>query len=140
MEPRVTIIGLGVKDLKSATEFYSETLGWKTTEASNENITFIQLNGILLSLYTREKLAEDAGVSHEGSGFRGFTLAYNCRTKEEVNEVFATLKKKKVTIVKEPEEVFWGGYSGYFSDPDDNLWEVAYNPYLELDNKGNTLP
>jgi uncharacterized glyoxalase superfamily protein PhnB len=92
-----------------------------------------------LSLYPREKLAEDAQVPHEGNGFKGFTLAHNLRSKAEVDQLFSELEQKGVTIVKQPEEVFWGGYSGYVSDLDDNLWEIAFNPFLPLDEKGNTL-
>ncbi|EDP98584.1 VOC family protein [Kordia algicida OT-1] len=139
MQPRVTIIGLGVNDLQAATAFYKEKFGWKLTKASNENISFFQLNGILLSLYPKDKLAEDATVDPKGSGFKGFTLAYNTQTKEEVDEIFADLTNKNVKIVKQPEEVFWGGYSGYVADLDDNLWEIAYNPFLELDDAGNAL-
>lgn len=138
MEPRVTIIGLGVKDLPIANDFYEKTLGWKKTASSSETISFFQLNGVLLSLYPKDKLAEDAQVSPEGSGFKSFTLAYNCRSKEEVDQVFADLKAKGVKIVKPAEEVFWGGYSGYIADPDENLWEIAYNPFLEMDENGNT--
>ena len=139
MQPRVTIIGLGVENLKAATTFYQEKFGWKLTAASNEQISFFQLNGILLSLYPREKLAEDATVHHEGTGFKGFTLAYNTRTKEEVDEIFADLANKNVKIIKQPEQVFWGGYSGYVADLDDNLWEIAYNPFMELDEEGNVI-
>ena len=108
-------------------------------KSSNDNISFFQLNGILLSLYSREKLAEDAGVSHEGSGFKGFTLAHNAKTKAEVDQLFDFFKSKNIKIVKEPEEVFWGGYSGYIADPDDHLWEIAFNPFLPLDEKGNAI-
>ncbi len=139
MEQRATIIGLGVSDLEASTNFYKEKFGWKLMTLSNESISFFQLNGILLSLYPREKLAEDAKVSHKGSGFKGFTLAYNTRSKEEVDSLFENLKRKGVRVVKQPEEVFWGGYSGYIADPDDNLWEIAYNPFLSLDKKGNTI-
>jgi uncharacterized glyoxalase superfamily protein PhnB len=139
MEQRLTIIGLGVKDLKVSSEFYEETFGWKKTEASNESIVFFQLNGIMLSLYPKEKLAEDAGVSSEGNGFKTFTLAFNTRTKEEVDALIITLEAKGVKIVKRPQEVFWGGYSSYIADPDGNLWEIAFNPYLSMDAKGNTI-
>ena len=139
MQQRVTIIGLGVTNLEASTAFYQEKFGWKLTKASNENISFFQLNGLLLSLYTKDKLAEDAMVDPTGSGFKGFTLAYNTRTKEEVDEIFADLSSKSVKIVKQPEQVFWGGYSGYVADLDDNLWEIAYNPFLELDADGNTV-
>ena len=138
MDQRLTIVGLGVTDLKTASKFYEEKFGWKKLPSSNMNIVFFQLNGILLSLYLREKLAEDATVDHHGSGFKGFSLAYNTRTKEEVDETITMLEAKDVKIVKRPEEVFWGGYSSYIADPDDNLWEIAYNPYLPLDKNGNT--
>lgn len=139
MQPRVTIIGLGVANLKASTAFYQEKFGWKLTNASNENISFFQLNGVLLSLYPREKLAEDATVNAKGTGFKGFTLAYNTRSKEEVDGIFADLASKDVKIIKQPEAVFWGGYSGYVADLDDNLWEIAFNPFLELDAEGNTV-
>ncbi|WP_282134176.1 VOC family protein [Seonamhaeicola maritimus] len=139
MEQRLTIVGLGVKDLELASDFYENKFGWKKMKSSNNDIKFFQLNGMLLSLYPREKLAEDATVSHEGSGFKGFTLAYNTRTKEEVDELIETLELKGVKIVKRPEEAFWGGYSSYVADMDDNLWEIAFNPFLALDEKGNTI-
>ena len=139
MEQRLTIIGLGVKNLKVSSEFYEEKFGWKKTESSNESIVFFQLNGMLLSLYPIDKLAEDAGVSIEGEGFKAFSLAYNTRTKEEVDTLIETLEAKGVKIVKQPEKVFWGGYSSYIADPDDNLWEIAFNPYLKLDEKGNVV-
>lgn len=140
MQQRLTIVGLGVNDLQVANDFYENTFGWIKMPSSNENITFMQLNGILLSLYPKDKLAEDAGVSPAGSGFKGFTLAYNTHTKEEVDETFADLRSKGVKIVKDPEEAFWGGYSGYIADPDDNLWEIAFNPFLPLDEAGNVQP
>lgn len=139
MQQRVTIITLGVNNLEVSTSFYKEKFGWKLTKASNENISFFQLNGLLLSLYPKDKLAEDATVNSEGSGFKSFTLAYNTRTKEEVDEIITDLANKGVKIVKLPETVFWGGYSGYIADPDENLWEIAYNPFLELDVDGNTI-
>lgn len=139
MEQRLTIIGLGVKDLEVANTFYEEKFGWKKKSSSNESISFFQLNGILLSLYPSDKLAEDATVNPEGSGFKKFSLAYNTRSKEEVDDLIAELEAKGVKIIKRPEEVFWGGYSGYVADIDDNLWEIAFNPFLPLDEKGNTV-
>lgn len=139
MEQRLTIVGLGVSDLKIATSFYEEKFGWKKLASSNDGISFFQLNGILLSLYPKDKLAEDATVSAEGSGFKGFSLAFNTRSKAEVDDLVKTLASKGVKIVKQPEEVFWGGYSSYIADPDDNLWEIAFNPFLPLDDAGNAL-
>ncbi|MEM7370556.1 MAG: VOC family protein [Bacteroidota bacterium] len=139
MEQRLSIVGLGVQDLPKSKAFYTQTLGWQATSASNDDIVFIQLNGILLSLYPRDKLAEDAEVSPEGSGFTGFSLAHNARSIEEVDAIFADLSQKGVRIVKPPQKVFWGGYSGYIADPDGNLWEIAYNPYMKFDAAGNVL-
>ena len=137
MEQRVTIIGLGVKDLRISNEFYENKFGWEKMDSSNEAITFFKLNGIMLSLYPREKLAEDATVSPEGHGFKGVSLAYNTRSKEEVDEIITSLEAKGVTIVKRPQEVFWGGYSSYIADPDGHLWEIAHNPFLPIDKEGN---
>ena len=137
MQQRLTIVGLGVADLTTSNDFYENKFGWTKLPSSNENITFMQLNGILLSLYPKDKLAEDAGVSPEGSGFNSFTLAHNVESKEAVDEIFEELEQKEVTIVKPPQEVFWGGYSGYVADPDGHLWEIAFNPYLPLDESGN---
>lgn len=139
MEQRLTILGLGVNNLELATQFYEEKFGWDKMKSSNESISFFQLNGILLSLYPNDKLAEDATVDSKGSGFKKFTLAYNTRTKQEVDDLIETLEAKGVRIVKRPEDVFWGGYSSYVADMDDNLWEIAFNPFLPLDENGNTL-
>ncbi len=137
MEQRLTIITLGVSDLKKSTEFYQTKFGWKLSQASNEHISFFTLNGMQLALYGRNELAEDATVPADGSGFKGFTLAYNTRSEEEVDQIIEDLRAKGVDIIKEPQKVFWGGYSSYVSDLDGNLWEIAFNPFLEMDDKGN---
>lgn len=93
----------------------------------------------MLELFDREALAKDAGVSHEGSGFPGFTLAYNAQSEKEVDEVFEQMRKSGAKIVKEPHKTDWGGYSGYFADPDGFLWEVAHNPIWKYDDKGRVL-
>lgn len=139
MEQRVTIITLGVNDLKVSSVFYEEKFGWKKMDSSNDFIHFFKLNGMLLSLYPKDKLAEDATVNPKGIGFKGFTLAYNTRSKKEVDALIETLENKGVKIVKQPENVFWGGYSSYVSDPDDNLWEIAFNPFLPLDESGHVI-
>lgn len=139
MEQRLTIITLGVADLQVATEFYEKKFGWEKLPSSTDDITFFQLNGLLLSLYPWERLAEDATVDPAGQGFRGFTLAYNARSREEVDEIVADLEKQGVRIVKEPQEEFWGGYSSYVADPDGHLWEIAFNPFLSLDARGNVV-
>ena len=139
MEQRLSIIGLGVKDLKASCHFYENKLGWTKLKSSNENIVFFQLNGLLFSLYPREKLAEDATVNSSGNGFKAFSLAYNTQSQEEVDTLILTLEKKGVKIIKKPQKVFWGGYSSYIADPDDNLWEIAFNPYMSFDKDGNVI-
>jgi catechol 2,3-dioxygenase-like lactoylglutathione lyase family enzyme len=130
MEKRITIITLGVADLQISANFYENILGWKRSPMSSENIVFFELNGVFLSLYERVALAEDATVDAAGSGFKGFTLAHNVGSQKEVDDLINDLRNKGVTIVKEPQKVFWGGYSSYFADPDGTLWEVAFNPFL----------
>ncbi|MEJ8756709.1 VOC family protein [Pontibacter sp. H259] len=138
MEQRITLITLGVKNLQRSRDFYINIFGWKPLETSNESILFFQLNGIQLALFPQESLADDAGVPADGKGFRGFSLAHNVRSEKEVDELVAVLEAKGVKVLKQPEKVFWGGYSSYIADPDDNLWEIAYNPFLPLDASGNT--
>ena len=137
MNQHLHIITLGVRDFKQSVEFYTKTLGWKPSSASNEGITFFQAGGAVVALFPREELAKDAVIVPEGSGFSGFTLAYNVQSEAEVDEMIADLKSKGVKIVKKPQKVFWGGYSSYFADPDDNRWEVAYNPFFPFDENGN---
>ncbi|WP_165838163.1 VOC family protein [Pontibacter arcticus] len=138
MEQRITIITLGVKNLQRSKDFYQNKLGWQPLESSNESIVFFQMNGLQLALFPQESLADDAGVPAEGNGFRGFSLAHNVRSEKEVDELVAALEEKGVRVLKQPQKVFWGGYSSYIADPDDNLWEIAYNPFLPLDNAGST--
>ena len=137
MNQNLHIVTLGVRDLEVSRKFYGETLGWKPSSASSEGITFFQAGGVVLALFPRDELARDAVIAPEGSGFSGFTLAYNARSEAEVDETIADLKSKGVRIVKEPQKVFWGGYSSYFADPDDNRWEVAYNPFFAFDENGH---
>jgi len=137
MNQNLHLITLGVRDLEESKKFYAETLGWKSASASGDDVAFFQTSGVVFAIYPREKLAEDALVSPEGSGFSGITLAYNARSEAEVDEIISDLKSKGVKIVKEPQKAFWGGYSSYFSDPDDYRWEVAYNPFFPFDENGN---
>lgn len=136
MRQKLTLITLGVKDLETSLKFYRDGLGWKPSSASQGNIIFFDLGGIGLSLYPRNLLAEDATVSPEGTGFSGITLAHNTKSIEEVDTVLLQAEKAGAKIIKKARKVFWGGYSGYFADPDGYLWEVAWNPFLEFDKKG----
>ena len=137
MEQRLTFITLGVNDLDISKKFYTEIFGWKPEDNSGDDVVFFKLNGIMLSLFPRKELAKDATVPSEGNGFRSFSLAHNLRSEQEVDALFVELTSKGVAILKQPQKVFWGGYSGYVADPDGNLWEIAYNPFLPLDNNGN---
>lgn len=137
MNQHLHLVTLGVRDLKKSVAFYTEILGWKPSSSSNDDVAFIQAGGVVLSIYPREKLAEDARVSPEGNGFSGITLAYNAQSEAEVDEIIGDLKSQGVKIVKEPQKVFWGGYSSYFADPNGYLWEVAYNPFFPFDENGN---
>lgn len=112
---------------KKAVHFYEQGLGFPKMKFEG-NVAFFTLNGTWLALYPWEELAADAGVSAEGNGFRGFTIAYNGQSKEEVDQVIAKAEKVGAKIVKRPQDVFWGGYSGYFQDPEGFFWEVAWNP------------
>jgi uncharacterized protein len=131
MEPRISLITLGVRDLKRSTAFYRDGLGLPGKE-SGENIVFFSLQGAWLSLYPRNDLADDAGVTAVGSGFPGFTLAHNVQSREEVDELLKKAVKAGAKLVKPGQDVFWGGYSGYFADPDGFLWEVAWNPHFDI--------
>jgi uncharacterized protein len=135
MEQRISIVTLGVSDLQRSRDFY-ERMGWKKSSASSEGIVFFQAGGMALALYPRSELAKDAQVSAEGHGFGGMTIAYNGRTRGEVDAVLAEAKAAGATIAKPAQEAFWGGYSGYFADPDGFLWEVAWNPFFTIKEDG----
>jgi catechol 2,3-dioxygenase-like lactoylglutathione lyase family enzyme len=140
MEQRISLITLGVHDLAASTAFY-EALGWQRSMRQAEGVSFFQCGGLAFALWPWASLAADAGVSPERSGSGGFALAYNTRTREEVDAVLAEVAALGAVIVKPAAEVFWGGYSGYFSDLDGHLWEVAWNPGFALDAAGAvTLP
>jgi catechol 2,3-dioxygenase-like lactoylglutathione lyase family enzyme len=126
MEQRLSMVTLGVADLDRARRFY-EALGWRR-HGDQAEVVFFQAGGMVLGLWSRESLAEDARVPAGGPGFGGIALAYNTRAREDVDAVLAKAEAAGATITKPAEEAFWGGYTGYFADPDGHLWEVAWNP------------
>jgi catechol 2,3-dioxygenase-like lactoylglutathione lyase family enzyme len=132
MEPRITLITLGVSDLDRAIRFYREGLGLPKRDGP-DGIAFFETRGTWLSLYPRESLAQDATVPAEGSGFRGFTLAHNVASPEEVDRTLQQALDAGAALVKPGEKASWGGYSGYFADPDGFLWEVAWNPHFTVE-------
>ncbi|MCB0636228.1 MAG: VOC family protein [Lewinella sp.] len=139
MRQQLHLITLGVADLDRALGFYEKGLGWTKSDASQGDIAFFNLGGVILALYPREALAEDARLPAQGSGFSGITLAHNTRSEAEVDEVLREVASLGAEIVKSAEKVFWGGYSGYFKDLDGHLFEVAYNPFAEMDEQGRLL-
>ena len=133
MEPRISIITFGVNDLPRSVEFYRDGLGLPLVDENTESIAFFRTEGTWLALYPRAALAADVGVDTEGSGFSGVTLAHNVWSREEVDTMLAVAVSAGAKLVKPAEDVFWGGYSGYFSDPDGYLWEIAWNPHFWIE-------
>jgi catechol 2,3-dioxygenase-like lactoylglutathione lyase family enzyme len=136
VEPRLSLITLGVRDMARARAFY-EALGFVASSAGNEDVTFFQAGGAALGLFGWDPLAQDAGVPPAGDGFRGVTVAHNVRDKHEVAAVLAAAEAAGGRIVTPAHDVFWGGHNGYFADPDGHLWEIAWNPFFPLGDDGS---
>jgi uncharacterized protein len=136
MEQRVSIVTLGVANLQRSREFY-ERLGWRRSMAGTDGIVFFQAGCLVLALFPREELAKDANIAADGAGFPGISLAYNTRTRSEVDSVLEHARAAGAKILKPAQEAFWGGYSGYFCDPDGFLWEVAWNPHFPIAEDGS---
>ncbi|MEA2369299.1 MAG: uncharacterized protein QOH38_2017 [Thermoleophilaceae bacterium] len=137
MDQRLSLVTLGVGDLRRARDFY-EALGLATRAKPDDDVVFFQLGGIVLALWDRARLAEDSGIDDPG-GWGGVTLAYNVRSPEEVDAVIAQAEAAGARIPRHGAETFWGGYSGVFVDPDGHPWEVAHNPRWEVTADGATL-
>ena len=136
MKPRVNLVTLGVSDLARSRAFY-EKLGFTASSASQEAVAFFDANGVVLALFSHDALADDAHVeTGEMPAFRGVTLAWNLTSEADVDAAYAVAEKAGARLVKQPQKVFWGGYSGYFADPDGHLWEVAYNPFFPINALG----
>ena len=131
----ISMVTLGVRDLASASRFY-EGLGFNKSSASDSNIVWFCTNSTVLGLYPWDLLAEDMNVKPKGSGFRGVALAMNMMDKDGVDRMIETARKNGAKIIKEPQMVFWGGYSSYFEDTDGHMWEVAWNPFTSVDADG----
>ena len=134
MKGKISVIHLGVANVERSVAFYHDGLGFRIHGefAPGDAQVLFELEGTWLGLYGRRALAEDAGVSAEGDGFDGFTLAHNAPSRPAVDEVYAQALAAGGRGVKAPADVFWGGYSGYFADPDGFLWEVCHNPFTDL--------
>jgi predicted lactoylglutathione lyase len=141
MEPRINMITLGVSDLERSYKFYHEGLGLPTSKNPGSGIIFFQTSGVCLALYPLDKLAEDVSPtqSSERGLFAGITLAHNTKSKDEVDTILSQAKKAGGRIEKPAQDVSWGGYSGYFSDPDGYLWEVAYADFWKFNSDGSLI-
>ncbi|MBC7864433.1 MAG: VOC family protein [Bacteroidia bacterium] len=137
MRQKFNLITLGTTNFERAMNFYEKGLGWQKSSSSTDDMAFFSLGGMVLGIYPREALAEDATVDHKGSGFTGITISYNAKSEKEVDDVLKEVETLGATIIKPAQKVFWGGYSGYFKDHDGHLFEVAFNPFWELDENDN---
>ena len=137
MDQRISVITLGVTDLSRSCRFYEDGLGWEASGRSTADIIFFQVGGMVLALYSSKALAEDAHLVNDGTGFGGMTLAYNVRQRKDVEAVLAEAQVAGAKLLKAAEDTDWGGYSGYFADPDGYPWEVAWNPHWSLMEDGS---
>jgi uncharacterized protein len=132
MEPRITLITLGVADLPRAVAFYRDVVGWTPASIVDET-AFFDLGGLILALWPHRELAAEEGMPGAEVGpYHGFAVAHNARSRDEVDAIFAGLRERGAMIVRPPAETDWGGYSGYFADPDGHQWEVAWNPFWPI--------
>lgn len=142
MQPRISLITLGVRDLGRSLRFYRDGLGFPTSWDTDKGIIFFQTSGTCFALYPLEKLAEDVGLEFDvpPTNFAGITLAHNVREKQEVDRLLAEAEAAGAKIEKPAADTFWGGYSGYFSDPDGYLWEVAWGAFEFRDDDSLIIP
>ncbi|MEO0608062.1 MAG: VOC family protein [Pseudomonadota bacterium] len=137
-EQRLSIITLGVRDRAAMTAFYETVIGFKNV--GPKGMAMFDMGGFVLGLWEADKLAEDAGqAARPAEGFRNLALAYNARSIEDVDDIFARLEAAGVEITTAPHKSFWGGYSGYFADPEGNAWEIAFNPFWTFDEAGRVV-
>jgi len=138
MEQRMSILTIGVKDLSAMRAFYEQKFGW-TPEAVNKDIVFYKINGSLISFFSARALMEDAKIAYEENSNRHYALAYIVNSEKEVDDLFAQLESKGVTIVKRPVKTFFGAYTGYVQDVEGNLWDIGTNPLIPLDAQHNVI-
>lgn len=139
MRQKLNLITLGVDDFEKSVNFYEQGLGWTKSGNSVEGLALFPLGGITLALHPREELAQDTTLPYEKTEFAGLTLSYNAKSEQEVDEVLGKVISLGATLIKPAQKVYWGGYSGYFKDLDGHLFEVAYNPYWEMDSNDNLI-
>ncbi|MCK6389654.1 MAG: VOC family protein [Azonexus sp.] len=138
MKQAISFITLGVTDLARSRQFY-RALGWQESASSQESVAFYQAGSVAFALFPRTALAEDAAVDAAGSGFSGITLAHNVADEAAVDQLLAEAVAAGARLIRPADKAFWGGYRGYFADPDGYLWEICYNPFVQLDARGHIL-
>lgn len=136
MDQRLSLVTLGCRDLAAARAFYRR-LGWRESPPSNEHVAFFQCGGMIFALWSRDALAEDAKAAGPGTGFANVTLAQNVGSKDEVDRLLRAAEQAGAKILKPAATAFWGGYTGYFADPEGFAWEVAWNPGFEILGDGS---
>ena len=135
---RMSLITLGVADVAAATQFY-ERFGLRKSPASQDSVSFFQLGPTVLGLFEREALRNDANAASVWTGNGGISLAQNLGSEAEVDRLMVHAEAIGAVILKSPQRAFWGGYHGYFADPDGHVWEIAYNPFFNFDESGNVM-
>ncbi len=139
MRQKLNLITLGVDNFERSLSFYEKGLGWKKSDKSMDGLALFPLGRIVLALHPREELSDDCTLPYQATGFSGLTISYNAKSEQEVDEVLKQIAALGGTIIKPAQKVYWGGYSGYFKDLDGYLFEVAYNPFWELDENDNLM-
>lgn len=139
MRQKFTLITLGVDDFQRSVDFYEKGLGWKKSDKSVDGLALFPLGGMTLALHPRYELADDTTLIYQPASFSGMTISYNAKSEQEVDEVLNLVVKLGGTLIKPGQKVFWGGYSGYYKDLDGHLFEVAFNPFWELDANDNLV-
>ena len=139
MDPRISLITLGVRDLVPSVRFYRDGLGWPLSSMSTDEVAFFRTGGTVLALFPRDLLADDANLPRGGSGFGGITLAHNVPERDQVDAALARAVAAGATLLKPAQDAFWGGYHGYFADLDGYPWEVAWGPMFEYAPDGALL-
>lgn len=141
MEPRVSLVTLGTRDLERSIRFYRDGLGWPMSEvgAGSSEVAFFRTNGTILTVYLRDLLAHEAGQSPEGSGFGGIVLSHNVREREQVDSVLEEAVQAGGTIQRPARQMDWGGYCGHIADPDGHIWEIAWNPGFPILEDGSLV-
>jgi catechol 2,3-dioxygenase-like lactoylglutathione lyase family enzyme len=139
MEPRINFITLGVKNFKRSVAFYRDGLKFPFSSSSQGDIAFFSLNCLVLALYPKKLLAKDGNLKIIGKGFGGITVSHNVKNPEDVDRTLSEVKKIGGKILKQAEDTFWGGRSGYFADPDGYPWEIAWNPHVKMDRDGRIV-